>query len=221
MVIGHFGIAFGAKKYAPQVSLGILFLAAQLADAITPPLVLLGIERLEVAPGITAMMPLDLIHYPYSHSLVALSLWSALFAMAFMVLTRSGVKIAFTVAILAVSHWFLDVLMHRPDVPITLAGETRLGLGLWNHPLIAVPLELLLFAAGVWFYVRETKPLNRPGNVGLWTLVVALLLTYGAVHFGPPLPSATAVAWFGQIALWVFIFWGFWVDRQRERRPCT
>lgn len=218
MVIGHFAVALGAKRYAPQVSLGILVLAAQLADAIMPPLVLLGIESLEVEPGITVMMPLNLIHYPYSHSLVALTLWSVLFAGIYMLLARSGARAAFVIAILGVSHWVLDYLMHRPDLPVSLTGSARVGLGLWDHPLIAVPLELLLFGVGVWLYVRDTRPLNRQGDLGFWALMLSLLVTYGAIHFGPPLPSATSVAWFGQTALWLFVFWAFWVDRRRERK---
>lgn len=221
MIIGHFAVAFGAKKYAPQVSLGALFLASQLADAISPPLILLGIESLEVEPGITVMMPLNLIHYPYSHSVIALTLWSSLFAMMYMVLARSALRTAVVIAILGVSHWFLDFLMHRPDLPISLTGSTRVGLGLWNHPVIGVPLELALFGAGIWFYVRHTRPVNRQGSLGLSGLILVLLLTYGAIHFGPPLPSATSVAWSGQIALWLFVLWAFWIDRQRERRTST
>lgn len=215
MIIGHFAIAFGAKKYAPQVSLGILFLACQLADVIMPPLVLLGIEALAVEPGITVMMPLNLLHYPYSHSLLALAVWSVLFAVIYMVLARSGRKAAFVIAILVISHWVLDLLMHRPDLPISLAGSARVGLGLWNYPVIAVPLELLMFGGGIWLYLRHTKPLDRAGSDGLWGLIVFLLITYAAIHLGPPLPSAEWVAWSGQVALWLVILWGFWVDRHR------
>lgn len=221
MIIGHFAVAFGAKKYAPQVSLGTLFLASQLADTISPPLILLGIESLEVEPGITVMMPLNLIHYPYSHSIVALTLWSSLFALMYMVLARSGLKTAVVIAVLGISHWFLDFLMHRPDLPISLSGSTRVGLGLWNYPVIGAPLELALFGAGVWLYVRHTRALNRQGSLGLWALVLLLLLTYAAIHFGPPPPSAASVAWSGQTALWLFVFWAFWIDRQRQRNAST
>ena len=78
MFIGHFAVALGAKKVAPAVSLGTMFLAAQLADLLWPTFVLLGIERVEIAPGATAVTPLDFVSYPYSHSLLALALWSTL-----------------------------------------------------------------------------------------------------------------------------------------------
>ena len=216
MFIGHFALALGAKKFAPQVSLGILFLACQLADIIWPNLVLLGIEALEVEPGITVMIPLNFSHYPYSHSLVALILWSAIFGVLYALLRRSGTKAAIVIAVLVLSHWVLDVLTHRPDMPITLTESSAVGLGLWNYPVVAVPLELLLFGAGTWLYVRHTKPLNRQGSIGFWSLILFLLVVYAANILGPPPPSPAAVAWSAQ-ALWILIAWGFWVDHHRVR----
>jgi hypothetical protein len=217
MFIGHFAVAFGAKKHAPRVSLGVLFLACQLADIIWPNLVLLGIEKVEVEPGITAMTPLNFLYYPWSHSLVALLLWSVLFAVLYFVLRRSGTRAALVIAAVALSHWVLDVLTHRPDMPVTLNGPTLLGAGLWNIPVLAVTLELVMFALGVWLYLRHTRASNRKGSIGLWSLVSFLLIVYVASLFGPPPPSATAVAWSAQ-ALWLVIIWGFWVDRNRTVR---
>jgi hypothetical protein len=217
MFIGHFALGFGAKKFAPQVSLGILFLACQLADLIWPNLVLLGIETLEIQPGATAMTPLDFSSYPYSHSLIALLLWSFIFATLYLALSRSGLKAAIVIAALVLSHWFLDVLTHRPDMPITLGESPKIGAGLWNYPMIAIPFELLLFGIGVWFYQRCTKPLNRKGSIGFWALALFLLIIYVANIFGPLPPSTTAVAWTAQ-AVWLIIAWGFWVDHNRARR---
>jgi len=217
MFIGHFALGFGAKKFAPQVSLGILFLACQLADIIWPNLVLFGIETLEIQPGATVMTPLDFSSYPYSHSLIALSLWSFIFAALYLALSHSGLKAAIVIAALVLSHWILDVLTHRPDMPITLSESQKIGAGLWNYPIIAIPLELLLFGIGVWFYYRCTKPLNRKGSVGFWALVLFLLIVYVANIVGPLPPSTTAVAWSAQ-AMWLIIAWGFWVDHNRARR---
>lgn len=214
MFIGHFALGFGAKRIAPQVSLGVLFLACQLADMIWPNLVLLGVETLEIQPGATAMTPLNFVSYPYSHSLVALLLWSCVFAVLYLALARSGVKAALVVAALVFSHWVLDVLTHRADMPITLSESPKIGLGLWNYPLIAVPLEILLFGIGVSLYHRHTKPLNRAGRIGFSALVIFLLAVYVANVFGPPPPSTTAVAWSAQ-AMWLIVAWGFWVDRNR------
>jgi membrane-bound metal-dependent hydrolase YbcI (DUF457 family) len=217
MYIGHFALAFGAKKYAPQVSLGVLFLACQLADLVWPNLVLLGLETVEIEPGITAMVPMNFVHYPYSHSLLALLVWSVVFAGLYSLLRHAGTRSAIIIAVLVFSHWVLDALTHRPDMPITLSDTNHVGLGLWNHPILAVSLELLLFVLGVWLYVRHTKPVNHKGGIGFWALILFFLVTYAANILGPPPPSATAVAWSAQ-ALWLLVLWGFWVDRNRVRR---
>jgi len=218
MFIGHFAVAFGAKKYAPAVSLGTLFLACQLADLVWPNLVLLGVESFRIDPGNTALTPLAFDHYPYSHSLVALALWAAIFAAACLFVGRSGRKAAVIVALVVLSHWVLDVLTHRADMPVTFTGVPLLGLGLWNFPVQAVLMELALFAAGIAFYKKATKAVDRKGSVGLWALVVFLLIVYAsnifAGIFGPPPPSVAAVTWSAQ-AMWLLVLWGYWVDRHR------
>jgi uncharacterized membrane protein len=129
-------------------------------------------------------------------------------------LTRCGWKAAIVIAALVLSHWVLDVLTHRPDMPITLGASPKIGAGLWNHPGIAIPFEILLFAVGAWLYYRHTKPLNRRGSIGFWALLVFLLLVYVANLLGPPPPSPMAVIWSAQ-AMWLIIAWGFWVDHNR------
>jgi len=214
MFIGHFAMGFGAKKFAPQVSLGVLFLACQLADLIWPNLVLLGIEKFSIEPGATALTPLNFQHYPYSHSLLALLVWAVLFAVLYTALRRAGKRAAIVIGLLVLSHWLLDVLSHRPDMPVTLSDANRIGLGLWNHPVPAIAVELLLFATGVWLYAAGTRALNRKGSIGLWALVVFLLLVYAANVLGPPPPSVNAVAWSAE-AMWLLVAWGFWVDHNR------
>lgn len=215
MFIGHFAVGLGAKKFAPQVSLGIFFLACQLADLIWPVLVLIGVETFNIVPGITALTPLEFTHYPYSHSLLMLLLWSGLLGGIYVLLFRGGTRVALVIAIVGLSHWLLDVLTHRPDMPLSLSETTLLGMGLWNHPLWAVAIELALFGAGIWLYLKSTKSLDKIGTFGFWGMVVFLLLVYAANFLGPPPPSVDAVAW-SAMALWLIVFWGFWVDRHRK-----
>ena len=217
MFVGHFALGFGAKRLAPQVSLGILFLASQLADVVWPTLVLLGVESVRIEPGVTALTPLDFVHYPYSHSLLALALWAALFAVSYVLLARAGTKAAIVIAALVLSHWLLDVLTHRPDIPVTIGDSYKVGLGLWNYPVAAVAVELLLFAAGAGVYLHFTKARNRQGSIGFWVLVSLLAGVYIASLLGPPPPSATAVAWSAQ-GIWVAVALGFWIDRNRINR---
>ena len=214
MFIGHFGVAFAAKRVAPELSLGILFVAAQLADLVWPTLVLLGLERFEIRPGITAVTPLDFVHYPYSHSLVALVAWGAALGTAYLMVSKGSIRAAALLAAVVVSHWILDVISHRPDMPITLHGSERLGLGLWNSVGLTAAVELTIFAVCVWVYLRTSRPTDRAGRWTLATLVIFLLIAYGLNLLGPPPPSVTAVAWSAQ-AIWLLVAWGFWIDKHR------
>jgi membrane-bound metal-dependent hydrolase YbcI (DUF457 family) len=217
MFIGHFGLGFGAKRAAPAVSLGTLFVACQFADLLWPTLVLLGYERVEVVTGATVMTPLNFISYPYSHSLLALCAWGALFGIGYLVIRRARIPAAVTIAALVVSHWVLDYVTHRPDMPLTLNGPARLGLGLWNSPAGTLVVEGAVFGIGLALYLRETTARDRVGVYGFWGLVAFLVIVYVASTFGPPPPTAAAVAWSAQ-AMWLIVIWGYWVDEHRVAR---
>ena len=217
MFIGHFALGFGAKRIAPAVSLGTLFLACQLADLVWPNLVLAGVEALEIDPGNTAYTPLNFASYPYSHSLVAMAVWAVLFAAAYRVLHRSASRAVPILAGLVLSHWVLDWISHRPDLPLWIGGDTRVGLGLWNSVPATIAVETLLFAAGVGLYARATTARDRVGSIALWALVVFLLLVSLANAFGPPPQDPAQVAWAAQ-SMWLLVAWGYWVDRHRQAR---
>lgn len=214
MFIGHFGLGFGAKKAAPAVSLGALFLAAQFADLLWPTLVLLGVERLAIEPGATAVTPLNFISYPYSHSLLMLCVWGAVLGITYAAATRSRAVAAVTLGLLVSSHWILDFMTHRPDLPLTPMGSDRFGLSLWSSLPGTLVAEFGIFAVGVWLYVRSTTPRDRIGSIGLWTLVGFLAITMIANILGPAPPNVAAVAWSAQ-AIWLLVLWGAWVDRHR------
>ncbi|HEX6138182.1 MAG TPA: hypothetical protein VF059_11005 [Casimicrobiaceae bacterium] len=212
MFIGHFGVALAAKRVAPGPSLGTAVLAAQWADGLWPVFVLLGLERVEIAPGITKMTPLDFVSYPYSHSLVADIGWAALFAGVYGTLRRDWRGAAWLAA-LVLSHWVLDVVAHRPDMP-TWPGGPRLGLGLWNSVGGSLLVEFALYGAGVWLYVHSTRARDALGRVLLWALAIVLAAIYVASVAGPPPPSVRALAITGVVA-WLFVPWAYWIDRHR------
>ena len=216
MFIGHFGVGFAAKRVAPSVSLGTLFLAAQLADLLWPTLVLLHIEAVEIQPGVTTVTPLNFVRYSYSHSLIALTLWALVLGAGYVLLRRSKVKAGVVIAAVVLSHWVLDVLTHRPDLPVTIWGSARLGLGLWNSLRGTLAVEMALFIIGVVLYATSTKAVDRSGKLALGALLVFLLVVYFVDLFGPPPPSSTAVAGAAE-AMWLLVFWGYWVDRHRSR----
>jgi membrane-bound metal-dependent hydrolase YbcI (DUF457 family) len=215
MFIGHFGLGFGAKAAAPTVSLGALFAASQFADLLWPTLVLAGVEQVTVQPGITVVTPLDFVSYPYSHSLLMLCVWGLTFGGIYVALRGARAKAGVVLALLVVSHWVLDYMTHRPDLPITPWGSTRLGLGLWNSMPGTLVAEFAIFGVGVALYLRSTRARSRAGTIGFWLLIAFLLIVYLAATFGPPPPSATAVAWSAQ-AMWLIVAWGYWVDRSRS-----
>ena len=218
MFVGHFGLGFAAKRAAPEVSLGTLILACQLADILWPTFVLLGLESFDIRPGVTTVTPLDFTRYPWSHSLVALVAWGVLLALAYRLLRPAAPRRVLAVlALLVVSHWVLDVVVHRPDLPLTPFGDARYGLGLWNSVPATLAVELPLFAAGVAVYSSTTVARDGIGIWAWWALVAFIALAYAANLLGPPPPSVGAVAWVGE-AGWLLVAWGYWIDRHRVPR---
>ena len=217
MFIGHYALAFGAKKVAPMISLGTLFLACQFADLLWPTLLVLGLEVVQIDPGNTVVTPLNFVSYPYSHSFVALVGWSALFALAYRAIRGWHPVAIATIAALVFSHYVLDVITHRPDMPITLTGSRRLGLGLWNHPGTTLAVESAMFIFGTTIYMSATRARDRIGRIGLYALIVVIVAIYFAALYGPPPPSTTAIATAGHLS-WLFVIWAYWVDRHRAAR---
>jgi hypothetical protein len=210
MFLGHFALGFAAKRVAPTVSLGTLFLAAQWLDLVWPTLLLVGVERVVIDPSLPGLTPLAFVHYPYTHSLLGAALLATALGSVHFLLRRDG-RAALVIGALVVSHWLLDLVVHRADLPLLLDGGPRLGFGLWEFPLLAIAIELALFCAGVLLYLRATT-LSRAARIGLAALVAFLLIVYAANLFGPPPPSVQAIAWAGQ-AQWLLVLAGYAIDR--------
>ena len=210
MFVGHIAVALAAKRYTPRTNLGLLVLGAQWADTLWPILVLLGIEQVAIQPGITVMTPLDFISYPWSHSLLMLIVWAAL---AFFAYRSGGRRAAFVLAICVVSHWVLDWLTHRPDMPL-YPGGPKFGLGLWNHPAAEIAVESLLYILGAWLYFKATRARDRIGRWAIPVLIVVLGALWLASSFGPPPPSVNALAWSAELG-WLFFAWAWWGDAHR------
>lgn len=216
MFIGHFAIAFAAKRVVPTVSLGTAFLAAQWLDLLWPTLLLMGLESVRIAPGATAVTPLIFDNYPYSHSLLWVCVWALAIGGAYFAMQRSA-RAAVVVGLLVVSHWMLDAIVHVPDLPIAPGTDAmRVGLGLWQSIAATLAVEVLLFVAGLWLYARCTRAKDGVGRWALVGLAAFLAAIYAANILGPPPDDVRAIAWVGQ-AQWLLVAWGYWVDSHRTR----
>jgi membrane-bound metal-dependent hydrolase YbcI (DUF457 family) len=214
MFIGHFGTGFAVKKIAPAISLGTLFLAAQFIDLIWPILLLLGIEQVLIEPGNTMVTPLNFTYYPFTHSLLAVVVWGIIIGVIYYLFKKNFWNSVW-LGLLVPSHWVLDLLTHRPDLPLMPGSEIKVGLGLWDSLMGTVVIEVFIFISGVYLYLKATRAKNRTGSIALWTLVLFLVLVYISNLVGPPPPSSKMIAWVG-LTQWLLVFWAYWIDRNRE-----
>lgn len=215
MFIGHFALGLAAKRSLPRVSLAALFGAAQLADTLWPVLVAVGVERVRIAPGDTPFTPLEFISYPYSHSLVLLAVWGALFGWSYQAATRRHGRTFLILAALVVSHWVLDVVSHRPDMPI-YPGGPKVGLGLWYSVPATVAVESAMFAAAVWVYARATQPRDAVGRWAFFALVTLLGILYVGNILGGAPPSVSAIWIAGLLGAVLILGLSWWADSHRE-----
>ena len=209
MFVGHYGVSFATKKVDASIPLWVLFLAVQWLDVIWAPLVLLGIEKVRIVPGFTATNPLDLYYMPYTHSLVAALVWSVVAGGAYHLLRRPAARTSVFVGLAVLSHWILDFVVHRPDLPL-YDNTAKVGLGLWDYPSLAFGLEAALLFGGMAVFL-QARPARRTAII---TLGVVMLGVQAYVFFGPPPASpaaaaSTALAAYGIFAL---VIW-FLADR--------
>ena len=213
MFLGHYALGLAAKPVGRSISLGTLFVASQFIDLLWPLFLLIGLEQVAVLPGATELVPLDFIHYPWSHSLLMVTGWGLAFGLIHYLVKRDSGH-AILLGALVVSHWLLDLLVHRPDLPLWPHGD-QFGLGLWNSAAIAITLEAGLFVVGAFIYWRYTKPTGVKGNIGLGLLVVVLGLIYIGNIVGPPPPNDPVKIGLVGISQWLFVLLAWWVDRNR------
>ena len=200
MFIGHCAVGFACKRLAPRASLAVLMAAPW--------------WRVRIDPGNTTVTPLAFKWYPYTHSLLMAVVWSLLLGGLYFGVVREW-RAAVVIGLAVLSHWLLDWVVHRPDLPLYPGSSTHAGLGLWNSRAATLAVELPIFALGVATYARVTRPRNRIGSIALWLFVVFVGLVYLGNIFGPPPPSARAVAYVS-LALWLFVPWAWWIDRNRK-----
>ncbi|MEO9634713.1 MAG: hypothetical protein ABJF89_01325 [Parasphingorhabdus sp.] len=214
MFIGHFAPAMVAATHPKAPGLGTLFVAGQLLDFGFFGLALTGIENFRITPGITKMVPLDLYDMPYTHSLLGSAVWAAGFALLIWLFTRNrtGALIGGAVVL---SHWFLDLLVHAPDLTLT-GSPPKLGFGLWNYPAIEMPLELAITFGALAFFIARTRAVSARSKYALGLLAVLLAVFQAANWFGPvPEAADAAMKATGLFAFSVAALAAWWAGKSR------
>jgi hypothetical protein len=212
MLVGHFAIGLGAKPIAPRVSVGTLMLAAVVADLLFWIFVLLGIEHVRVQPGITVTNALDLYDIPLSHSLLMDSGWAVLLG-SFYFLRHRNLRGAWVLGAVVLSHWVLDFVSHRPDMPLAPGLHIYLGLGLYNSRVGIFLVEGVLWVVGVVIYAQATKPKNHAGRFGFWLVVALLTLLWISTLNGRPPSNLRAAGISSLIFFLCVVAWAYWIDR--------
>jgi membrane-bound metal-dependent hydrolase YbcI (DUF457 family) len=215
MFVGHYGVGFAVKRADRTIPLWVLFIAVQFLDVLWAPCVLLGIEKVRIVPGITKTNPLDLYYLPYTHSLVAAVVWSCVGAILFQLLAHPISKKANVLVGCAVfSHWILDFLVHRPDLPL-YDNSAKVGLGLWNYPVVALGLEAALLFGGMWLCLRG----RFVRSLGTVVFGILMLGTQVWVFFGPPPSSDHAAAGTALLAYVAFAASIWWLQDRAAGNP--
>ena len=213
MFVGHAAVALAAKTKAPTVSLGWFIAATYALDLLWPVFLLAGVERVEIVPGATAFTPFRFEDYPWSHSLLMSLVWGGVAYGAAMVAGAPRAA-ALLLGAVVVSHWFLDLLMHEPDLPLWPGASPELGFGLWNSVAGTFLVEGALFAVGLGIYLKASRARDRIGSVGLGALLIVLTAIWASGPWAPPPPSVQAVAIAG-LSIGLFVIWAAWLDRHR------
>jgi len=217
MYVGHYAASLVLKRFEKRASLGVLFLAVQFVDIVFFPMVLLGIERLNIVENFTQSTHFELEYMPYTHSLVAFLIWSGLVYALFRWVIVKNRSVAIVVALAVMSHWLLDVIVHTPDMPLWSDASLKLGLGLWNNAIGTYALEAVLLLAGLWLYLRSTSATGRAGTYGMPIFVAALLLVNIANIFGPLQGDSKLVLAVTAVASYLlFAAAAFWLDTKRS-----
>lgn len=208
MFIGHFGLGFAAKKAAPAISLGTLFMAVQFLDLLWPVLLLFHAEHVVIHPELGGERTLEFTSYPISHSLLMAIVWGVLFGGIYW-LIKKDLRNSVILALAVLSHWVLDLVVHFHDLPIFPWASPLVGFGVWGNPLLTNIIEGLMFIGGIVIYLKVA----RPRQAVLWILIALLLLVQVSNLIGPAPASVTGLAWAGQ-AQWLFVALAYWADRK-------
>ncbi len=222
MFIGHFGVAFALKKAEPRINLGWLIAGAQFVDLLWPVFLLIGLEQVQFEPGLMEASPMNFVSYPFSHSLLASIFWAVLvfLLVKYLPIVKSAPKprAAWILSIAVLSHWFLDLIVHRPDLPLALGDSHKVGLGIWNSMPATLIIEFTLYLGGLWLYLKSTRATGARGRWGIPIYAAVLGLLFLMTTLGQDVPpSVPAMAVVAMVMGLALVFVAGWLDRGRVR----
>ncbi|HTT61519.1 MAG TPA: metal-dependent hydrolase [Bryobacteraceae bacterium] len=217
MLVGHFAVGLAAKRMEPAISVGTLVLASMLADFLWCILLLAGIEHVQFQPGIGAANYIAASDIAISHSLLTDGLWAALLAAVYF-LRRRSLRGAWVIFGAVLSHWVLDWISHRPDMPLSPGGHTYFGLGLWSSIPAAVIVEGGFWGLALVVYARATRPKNRMGVYAYWSIAALLTLAWYNNLAGPPPRNPRTAPVASLVFFSLAVAWAYWMNRLRPGR---
>ena len=217
MLAGHFGVSYALKAKEQRTSLGLLFLSVGFADLLWSLFILIGLEKARLAPSLPSSK-IDLYSMPLTHSLVGALFWSTIIYILFRFLPAPigarKTRIALAMALGVVSHFVLDIPVHRAD--LALFGDAyKIGLGLYNYPIPAFCLEAITLLAGLWLYMRSTTSTTFLGKYGMIFLFVFLQLINAYTYWGPSPQYIQEVSIFLPTVYLVSAVLAEWLDGKR------
>ncbi|HEV2333347.1 MAG TPA: hypothetical protein VGV16_09320 [Gammaproteobacteria bacterium] len=217
MFVGHYGVAFAARGSEKRLPLWVYFLAVQWVDLVWTVLVYLGVERVHIEQGANPSGPLVFDFYPYTHSLAAGIGWAGLAYLAYRAYSRrqGSLRPAVFLALAVLSHWFLDLLVHQPDLPV-YDENWKVGLGLWNHPMVELVVEFVLLGAGLFYYFKRSPELSKWRRISTVLLCLVIIAFQLAGDFGPPPSSVQVMAVSGFVLYTLFTLGAYLVEGRQK-----
>lgn len=221
MLVGHFAVGLAAKRAWPSISLGTAVLAAMVADFLWCLFMLGGLEHIELRQGVRGAANYgNMYDVALSHSLLMTCVWGGAFAATYLLVTRDRRGAVLLGAVVA-SHWLLDVIAHRPDMPIAPGTSARYGLGLWASVPATLVIEGAMWVAALVVYVRATHASGRIALVAFWAAIPLLTVIWYHNIAGPPPPDVRTAPVGSLVLFTLVVAWAYWVDRRRPPRAAS
>ncbi len=219
MFIGHYSAALALKSVEKNASLGWLFIAVQFVDIVFFPLAYFNIERFNIIENFTSSTHFELEFMPYTHGLVSSCIWAISVYFVFIFFQNKATlkrhRVAMVIALAVLSHWFLDVVVHTPDLPILGDNSLKLGFGLWNNSTVTFILEASILLAALWLYLRSSESVSSLGKYAMGLFAIILIFINLVNIFGPVPEAKIEVIVSAMFAYFLFAGIAFWLDKKR------